>query len=184
MNKDKCRELFKIFFKIGAFTFGGGYAMLPLIKREIVEEKQWLTEDEIFDVIAIAESTPGPLAVNAATFVGNKIAGFPGALTATMGVVLPAFFVILAVSHILLQIEQLSIIKNAFQGIRAGVLVLIGNALCSLYGHMDKKIFTYAILLAAFILSVVFDVNTIFILVLCAFLGLAWSCYLEKRADR
>lgn len=184
INKEKCRELFKIFFKIGAFTFGGGYAMLPFIKREIVEEKKWLTDDEIFDVIAIAESTPGPLAVNAATFVGNKVAGLTGALTATMGVILPSFLIIFAVSQILLQIENFPVIENAFQGIRAGVLVLIGNAVCSLYGQLNKRAFTYAILLLVFVLANIFDINTIFILLFCALLGIAWSYYLEKRSDQ
>lgn len=104
MGRGKCKELFYTFLKIGAFTFGGGYAMIPLIKREIVEDKKWLTDKDIFEIIVISESTPGPLAVNCATFVGSRIAGVKGALAATLGVVLPSFLVILIISQILLQI--------------------------------------------------------------------------------
>ena len=91
-------ELFLTFLKIGAFTFGGGYAMLPLIQREIVEKRKWITNDDILEVVAIAESTPGPIAVNSATFVGYRTGGFSGALLATLGVVLPSFVIILIVA--------------------------------------------------------------------------------------
>ena len=184
MRKATCKELFGVFFKIGAFTFGGGYAMIPIIKREIVEEKQWLSNDEVFDIIAIAESTPGPLAINSATFVGSRIAGFKGALAATLGVVLPSLLVILVISQILLQIEHFQIVKNAFQGIRAGVVVLIGSALISLFRQIKKEAFTCVVLLAAFILAWVFDMNSIFILILCGLSGVIWSCYLDRRAGK
>lgn len=184
MNKGTCKELFGVFFKIGAFTFGGGYAMIPLIKREVVEEKKWLTNSEVFDIIAIAESTPGPLAINSATFVGSRIAGLKGALAATLGVVLPSFLVILAISQILLQIEHFQIVKDAFQGIRAGVIVLIGSALLSLLRQIKKVAFAYAVMIVAFLLAWLFGINTILILVLCGLSGVIWSYYLGKRADK
>ena len=184
MNKGTCKELFCVFVKIGAFTFGGGYAMIPLIKREVVENKKWLNDSEIFDIISIAESTPGPLAINAATFVGNRICGLKGALAATLGVVLPSFMVILVISQLLLQIEHFQIVKNAFQGIRAGVLVLIGNALISLFCQVKKNPFTYFVLMLAFVLAYVLKLNTIIILILSALSGIAWSYCLEKRADK
>ncbi len=93
--------LFSTFFKIGAFTFGGGYAMIPLIQREIAEKRKWITEDDILDIIAIAESTPGPIAVNSATFVGYKVAGFWGAFVSTLGVVLPSFVIITVIAYVL-----------------------------------------------------------------------------------
>ena len=100
-------ELFWTFLKIGAFTFGGGYAMIPLIEREVAEKKHWITSEEILEVTAIAESTPGPIAINAATFIGYRIAGFAGAFLATFGVVLPSFLIIFGISFILRQFEQL-----------------------------------------------------------------------------
>lgn len=180
MNMKLCKELFFVFFKIGAFTFGGGYAMIPFIKREVVDEKKWLTSEEMFDIIAIAESTPGPLAVNSATFVGSRIAGLKGALAATMGVVLPSFLVILCISQLLLQIEDFQIVKDAFQGIRAGVIVLIGSALISLFRRLHKGAFTAVILIAAFLLTFFFNINTIFTLVFCGLSGIIWN-YCSKR---
>ena len=184
MNKGTCKELFCVFFKIGAFTFGGGYAMLPFIEREVVEQKKWLSNNEVFDIIAIAETTPGPLAVNCATFVGSKIGGLKGALAATLGVVLPSFLVILVISQVLSRIEHFQLVKNAFQGIRAGVLVLIGNALISLFLQTKKKAFTYVILIAVFLLVWFFKINTIIVLIICALLGVIWSYYWGKRADK
>ena len=184
MKQGKCKELFGVFFKIGAFTFGGGYAMIPLIKREVVEKKKWLADQEMFDIIAIAESTPGPLAINSATFVGSRLSGGKGALAATLGVVLPSFLIILAISQILLQIENLKIVQDAFQGIRVGVLALIGNGLLSLFGQMKKRAFTYTILLLAFVAALFININSIFILILCALSGILWSFWLEKRAAK
>ena len=97
----KIFQLFLVFLKIGAFTFGGGYAMIPIIQKEIVENKKWITDDDILEIIAIAESTPGPIAINSATFVGYRVAGFFGAMLATLGVVLPSFVIILLISFVL-----------------------------------------------------------------------------------
>lgn len=184
MNNGTCRELFLIFFKIGAFTFGGGYAMLPIIKREVVEEKKWLTDSEMFDIITIAESTPGPLAINCATFAGSRIGGLKGAFAATLGVVLPSFIVILLISRLLLHIEHFQIVKSVFQGIRAGILVLIGNALFSLFLQTKKEIFTYIVLTTVFFLVHFFGINTVIILCFSAFSGIIWNYYFGKRADK
>ena len=180
MKFKKVKELFFTFLKIGTFTFGGGYAMIPLIKREIVEKKQWLDEKEVFDIIAIAESTPGPMAVNSATFVGSKIAGVAGALFATLGVVLPSFFIILLLANVLLLVENNAIVQSAFFGIRAGVLVLIGSALITLYRQMKKDVLSYIIVAAAFLLVCIFKVNTIIVLFLSGFSGCMWSMYIKK----
>lgn len=184
MNKGTCKELFGVFLKIGAFTFGGGYAMIPLIRREVVEEKKWITENEIFDIISIAESTPGPLAINVATFVGNRMCGLKGALAATLGVVLPSFMVILVISQLLLQIEHFQIVKSAFQGIRAGVLVLIGNALISLFCQTKKNPFTYVVMMLVFVLAYLLKLNTIIILIFSALSGLVWNYCQIKRANK
>lgn len=151
--KRKALGLFTTFFKIGAFTFGGGYAMIPLIQREIVDKKQWATNEDLLDIIAIAESTPGPIAVNAATFIGSKIDGFFGALFATLGVVLPSFITILAVSFAIAQFEHIKLVQYAFTGIRAAVLALIIRALATMYKECPKSPLSYIIAAAAFLLQ-------------------------------
>ncbi len=171
-NRSEYLALFWTFFKIGAFTFGGGYAMIPLIKREVVTNKNWLTDEDIMDVIAIAESTPGPFAINSATFVGKQIGGFIGALCATIGVSLPSFVIILIISFFLKQFEELKVIQYAFQGIRAGVLVLIFGACVSLFKNCEHHIYDYVIMLAAFILVAFLKVNAIIVLVCGAVAGL------------
>ena len=121
----RCRTLFLTFLKIGAFTFGGGYAMIPLIQRETVETHGWVTEEDVLNIIAVAESTPGPIAINSATFVGYKVAGFWGSLCATLGVVLPSFIVISILSFFLEPFKQLKLVSLSPQeagGIR-GVAV-------------------------------------------------------------
>lgn len=168
----KALGLFGTFFKIGAFTFGGGYAMIPLIQREIVENKQWATNEDLLDIIAIAESTPGPIAVNAATFIGSKIDGFFGAVCATFGVVLPSFVVILAISFALQQFESIKAVQYAFAGIRAAVLALIIRALMSMHRECPKSLLSYIIAAAAFGLAAFTNLNTIFIILGCAAAGL------------
>lgn len=181
MQTRVCRSLFTTFFKIGLFTFGGGYAMIPLIKREVTEQHSWLTEEEMFDIIVIAESTPGPLAINAATFVGSKLRGFKGALAATAGVVAPSFLIILAISQLVLQLEHVKLIQDAFFGIRVGVLVLIANACLSLFARMEKTAFSLLLLGIALVLRLYLHVDTIAILILCGICGILRTLYLERR---
>ncbi len=132
-------RLFWTFFRIGAFTFGGGYAMLPLIESECVEKYGWITGEELLRVTVIAESTPGPVAINCATFVGNKKAGFAGALACTFGVVLPSFVIILALSFFLDSFLEIPLIAKAFRGIRIAVAILILRAGLRMLLRMEKK---------------------------------------------
>ena len=118
-------KIFFEFFKIGLFTFGGGYAMIPLIEKEIVNKYQWLTTQQFIDLVAIAEMTPGPFAVNSATFVGYKVARFWGAAAATLGVVLPSFLIILLISTVFFSFKDNNIVQAAFKGLRPAVLSLI-----------------------------------------------------------
>lgn len=164
--------LFLTFLKIGAFTFGGGYAMIPLIQRETVEKKHWIADSDILEIVAIAESTPGPIAINAATFVGYRVAGFFGALAATVGVVLPSFLIIAVISCILREFEQLKVVKYAFFGIRAGVLALILKAMWSMYKQCPKGLPQYLIMAAAFVLVAVLNVNVLWVIIGCAVFGL------------
>lgn len=175
MKQNKPFSLFLTFLKIGAFTFGGGYAMIPLIQKEVVEEKKWMTDEDILEIVAIAESTPGPIAINAATFVGYKTAGFVGALLSTVGVVLPSFFIIAAISFILKEFQEIAAVKYAFWGIRAGVLALIIKALWTMYKQSEKGLMGYIIMALAFIAVAIFDINVLWVIVGCAVLGLVSS---------
>ncbi|MBQ7038176.1 MAG: chromate transporter [Clostridia bacterium] len=177
-------KLFLTFLKIGAFTFGGGYAMIPLIQREVVEKNKWLTDDDILDIIAIAESTPGPIAINSATFVGYKAAGFFGAFFCTLGVVLPSFVIILLISFVLDQFKAITAVQYAFNGIRAGVLALILKALINMYKKCPKGAVSYIVMAASFVAVAVFDVNVLIVIIGCAVFGLVTSLIAEKRCAK
>ena len=180
-KRSRALTLFLTFFKIGAFTFGGGYAMLPLIQREIVEKRKWITNDDILEVVAIAESTPGPIAVNSATFVGYRTGGFSGALLATLGVVLPSFAVILAISFVLREFESLKAVQYAFSGIRAGVLALVLKALWSMYKQSPKTAVSYALMAIAFVLVAFLGADVLPVIIGCAAVGLIVTLYAGRK---
>ena len=174
----KLFQIFWSFFQIGAFTFGGGYAMIPLIQREAVDKRGWVKEEDILDIIAIAESTPGPIAINAATFVGYRAAGVLGSVFATLGVVIPSFVVILTISFVLRQFQQIKAVQYAFWGIRAGVLALILKAMISMFKQNKKNWITFTIMGLAFVAAML-GVHVLIIVVSCAVLGLV--TYKERR---
>jgi chromate transporter len=174
-------KMFITFLKIGAFTFGGGYAMIPLIQKEAVENHKWVTDEDILNVVAIAESTPGPIAINAATFVGYHVAGFAGSLVATLGVVLPSFVIILAISGILQRFGQLKAVVYAFQGIRVGVVVLLLKALWKMFRANKKGWAAYVLMGLSFVLTALCKVNSFLVIALCGVLGLAFSLMAERR---
>lgn len=157
-------SLFFIFFKIGLFSFGGGYAMLTLIENEVVEKRKWLTHNELADIFAIAESTPGPIAINTATFIGTKQLGILGGIIATLGVVIPAFSIIVGLSYIINLVNGNKWVEYLFKGIRVGVLVLIAKAVISFYKDMRKNLFSFALMIAAFLLVFLTDVSVIYII--------------------
>lgn len=162
MKKSKLiLKLFLTFFKIGAFTFGGGYAMLSLLENEFVEKKKWLNKDEFLDMVAIAESTPGPIAINSATFIGHKAAGVIGSTFATLGVVLPSFIIIYIISLFLDAFLGFTLVANAFRGIQACVVYLIGSTGIKLFKQMDKKPLPIAIMSTVLVLMVVFSIFAI-----------------------
>ena len=132
-------DLFLTFAKIGLFTFGGGYAMISMIENNCVERKQWITNDEMMNVTVIAESTPGPIAINCATFTGYKKAGFVGALAATLGMIVPSFVIIYLISMFLDNFLELTVIANAFKGIKIAVGILILDAAIIMIKKMHKK---------------------------------------------
>lgn len=185
--KNNFRRWFSLFFtfmKIGGFTFGGGYAMIPLIQKEAVENKKWITDDDILEIVAIAESTPGPIAINAATFIGYKVGGFFGAFFATLGVVLPSFVVILIISYVLRRFGEHQAVRYAFEGIRVGVLALIVKALFTMYKKCKKSLLAYIVMALSFVISAFIDVPVYVVLIGCALLGLVSSLIANRRADK
>lgn len=126
-------DLFVTFARVGVMTFGGGYAMLPILEREVVENKGFATSEELMDYYAVGQCTPGVIAVNTATFVGQKLAGIPGGIVATLGVVFPSVIIISIIAGILTNFADLAIVKNAFAGIRVCVCVLVFNAVVKLW---------------------------------------------------
>ncbi|MBE6767104.1 MAG: chromate transporter [Ruminococcaceae bacterium] len=177
-------ELFISFFKIGAFTFGGGYAMIPLIQHEMVEKKGWISDDDILEIIAIAESTPGPIAINMATFVGTRTCGFFGAFCATFGVVLPSFIVISVVARLLREFSDIKAVQYAFNGIRAGVLALLLKALYTMYKKVKKDVFGYVVMLAAFLVASFTDISVLIVIICCAICGIVSSLIISRKEHK
>ena len=176
-------ELFLTFFMIGAFTFGGGYAMLPLMQEQVA--LRWsdiIPAETIVNFVAVSESTPGPFAVNMATYVGTEVGGLLGAACATLGVVLPSFITILLISFVLKEFQQVQVVQYAFTGIRAGVLALIVKALWGMYAKSKKNAVSYIVMAAAFILVAFFDVSALPVLAGCAVFGLVTSEVMRRRA--
>ena len=160
-------DLFLSFFKIGLFTFGGGYAMLPMIQREIVEKREYVTEDEVMDYYALSQLTPGVIAVNCATFTGCKVKGKLGGAVATAGVVAPSFIIITIIALVFNQFADLYLVKCAFAGIRCAVLALMVKTIIKVVktGVVDK--FTLILLLFTVALMY-FKVSSVIIILICA----------------
>lgn len=165
-------ELFITFFRVGAFTFGGGYAMIPLIQYEVCDNKNWIKEEDIVDILALAQSVPGAIAVNSSTFIGYRIAGIRGAIAATFGVVLPSFLIILGLAGLLLKYGDNLILEKIFYGIRAVVVSLILAAVYKLYKSCLIDYWTVIIAILAFALLIIFNIHPIFAIVCGAIVGL------------
>lgn len=168
-------KLFLIFAKIGVFTFGGGYAMFPIIKRELIETREWITEDELLDYFAIGQCTPGVIAVNVATFVGKKLRGFWGALFATIGVIFPSIIIILIIASCINSFADLWYVQSAFSGIRVVVIVLILNTIISMWKKSVQKPFDYTIFLLALILSYFSILSSVLIVLISAVAGIIYT---------
>ena len=172
-------SLFMAFARIGAFTFGGGYAMLPMLQKEAVEKYGWATEDELMDYFAIGQCTPGIIAVNTATFVGYKTKKIPGAIAATLGVITPSIIIITIIAAFLQNFAELAIVKHAFNGIRAAVCVLILNAVMNLAKKSVIDKVTLAICIGVLVFSLFTEVSPAIIIILAGCAG-----YLAKRMSR
>ncbi len=173
-------QLFATFFKVGAFTFGGGYAMLALLEEELIVKKKWITSQDMLDIVVIAESTPGVIAVNTATSVGYRVRGIVGALIATLGVVLPSFVIIYALSFAMQAFQDNRWYKAAFTGIQACVTILVVNAFLKLSKQLNKDVFSIVMLVAAFVVATLTDFNIIYVILIGGAVGLIYSFIVEK----
>lgn len=165
-------DLFFTFCRIGGLTFGGGYAMLPMIQKEIVEEKKWATEEEVLDYYAVGQCTPGIIAVNTATFIGYKVQGIIGAIVATLGVVFPSLIIITIIAALLKNFASYAIIQHTFSGIRVVVIALIISAILKLAKTSIKNYITLIIAILAFISVAFVNLSPIYIVVVAACVGL------------
>lgn len=185
-KENKYLTLFKIFFKMGAFTFGGGYAMIPLIESEIVEKRKWIDNEDILDIFSICQSVPGVLAVNSSLFIGFKVAGVIGALISVFSVTLPSFIVITLIFFFLKDFMTYSLVEFAFLGIRVGVVLIIINAVIKL-SKSNLNAFSITVMVASFILSSIVDINVMFILIGAAIISLVFhkmkKDYLFNKKD-
>ncbi len=180
-------DLFLTFAKIGLFTFGGGYAMISLIENSCVEKKGWITHDEMMNITVIAESTPGPIAINCATFVGYRQKGLIGAIAATIGMVLPSFCIIFLISMFLDNFLEIAWIAHAFMGIKIAVGILILDAAIKMIRKMQKKPIPLTIVACAFLAMLLIDifalhVSSITLMLIAAVISLA--IFLTRRNTR
>ena len=168
-------KLFAAFARVGVLTFGGGYAMIPMLEREIVDRHGWATSEELMDYYAVGQCTPGVIAVNTATFIGYKTAGNIGAIVATLGVIFPSFVIITIIAGIIRNFADIPAVKSAFAGIRVCVCVLIFNSVVKLWKGAVKDKAALALCLLVFVLSVFFDVSPIVFVVVCAAAGILFT---------
>ena len=166
-------SLFITFAKVGALTFGGGYTMIPILEREVVQNKGWVSSEELMDYYAVGQCTPGVIAVNTATFIGYKVAGNLGGIMATLGVVFPSLVIITLIAGILTNFADVPAVKSAFAAIRACVCVLIFNAVLKLWKSAVKDKPALVIFVLVLGLSLVFDISPVVFVLLCGSAGVA-----------
>ena len=184
----KALELFYTFFKLGLFTFGGGYAMLPAIKEIVVEKKKWLTYDEILEIIAIAESTPGPIAINMATYIGYRQKKILGSAAATLGVVLPSLIVIYIISLFFDEFLEIKWVAYAFMGIKCAVAFLITNAAIGMIKKMKKNPFSITVLCVVTCLMITLELlsisfSSIILILIGGVLSIIINSILTKKSE-
>jgi chromate transporter len=165
-------ELFFTFFKVGLFTIGGGYAMLPMLRKEVVEKHSWASDEEMLDYFAIGQSTPGIIAVNTSTFIGYKKAGIIGAMFSTIGMVFPSWIIIISIARIFEEFRDNVYVQNAFLGIRVVVIVLILNAVIRMAKNSVKNFIQGLILMVSFLIVAFTPVSTIYVVIISGLLGI------------
>lgn len=187
----KLLKIFLIFFKIGSFTFGGGYAMLPIIKRELVDNLGWVKEKDIYNYYAIGQSTPGIIAVNTATMTGYSLRGVKGALAATSGFIMPSLIIITFIASFFKRFQQINNFQHAFAAIQIAVVALIIDIVIKMWQKSDKTKVSFTIFIFSFLLLVVFDISPVFVILAAAAAGIfvqylrgnLQSAYLDYQAE-
>ena len=168
-------DFYFAWFKIGLFTFGGGYAMLPLIQKEVIDKHHWATEEEILDYYAIGQCTPGIIAVNTATFVGYYLKGIPGAIAGTLGVVSPSLIIITLIAALISNFMEIEIVQHALGGINVAVCMLMMNAIMNLWNKSIKNIASFTVFAVALVLSLFTNLSTVYLVVIAGVLGVIFS---------
>ena len=168
----KLLKIFLIFFKIGSFTFGGGYAMLPIIKRELVDNLGWIKEKDIYNYYAIGQSTPGIIAVNTATMTGYSLSGVKGALAATTGFIMPSLIIITLIATFFKRFQEIDLFQHAFAAIQIAVVALIIDIVIKMWQKSDKTKVSLLIFLLAFLLLVIFNISPVFVILGSAAAGI------------
>lgn len=172
--------LFRSFFKIGLFTFGGGYAMIPLIEAEIIDRRKWLARDEFLELLTLAQSAPGPIAINTSVFIGYKVRGLRGAAAAALGAVLPSFIIILIVAIFFAEIRHNAIVEAAFKGMRPAVVALIVVPVFSLARGMHPALIVVVVLTALAVWGLGW--SPVLLIIAGAAAGIAWALTIGKKA--
>ena len=175
-------ELFVVFFKLGAFTIGGGIAMLPLLQNTLIEEKKWFSKEEFMDIVAVCQSLPGVVAINMATYVGFKKKGLIGSIVSTFGVTIPSFVMILIIAKFITSLGDNSVLMGAMAGLRAAALGMVVVAVIQLMPAAIKNKWALLAAVAAFVLIAVLRVNTAYVILLFALLGIAVTFAGSRRA--
>jgi len=183
-NMKKYWEIFLVFFKIGAFTFGGGYAMLPLIQSAVVDKKKWLGDKEFIDMLAIAQSMPGPIALNTAIFVGNKRKGVKGSIFSSLGIILPSFITILLLVIVFTQFRDNTVVESVFKGIRPAVVALIFAPLLRMGKNADITWNTIWIPIAVALIVGLLHISPVVIIILAITLGILYHRIIKKIINR
>jgi chromate transporter len=171
--------MFLTFFKIGAFTIGGGYAMIPIIQQEIVDKKKWIEEEEFLDIIAISQGSPGPIAINASIFIGYRLKGLKGAITCMLGTALPSFLIILLIAMMFFQYRNNPIIEKVFLGIRPAVVALIVSAVYKMYKSSQIKGIRILIAIASMLVIVFTNISPVYLILVG---GIGAIFYYRSRA--
>ena len=184
MKKTSLWQLFATFFKTGLFTFGGGYAMIAILQEELVDKKKWITNQDMLDMIVVAESTPGVIAVNTATSVGYKTRGVLGAIVATLGIVLPSFLVISLLSYLIDAFQSNIWYQSAFKGIQACVTVLVINAFTKMFKQIEHDIYNYVSFVVAFAIAALTNFSVIYLILIGGLCGLVVTLLKQKKSNK
>ncbi|MBR1955222.1 MAG: chromate transporter [Clostridia bacterium] len=184
MKKASLWQLFATFFKTGLFTFGGGYAMIAILQEELVDKKKWITNQDMLDMIVVAESTPGVIAVNTATSVGYKTRGVLGAIVATLGIVLPSFLIISLLSYLIDAFQSNIWYQSAFKGIQACVTVLVVNAFTKMFKQIEHDAYNYVSFVMAFAIAAFTNFSVIYLILIGGLCGLVVTLLKQKKSNK